>query len=67
MFTDNSLWLAMVLAHHNAAFKENALVLPSRLMFNIWHYFLPGGAKTNSTMHHFLRIANNSSPSSSSS
>ena len=63
MFADDSLWLAMLLQHYDVGVDEP---LPKKLMFDAWFHFHPGGATTNSIMHHFIQINNGSSSASNS-
>ena len=61
MFADDSLWLVSLLSRYNDV-KEGQT--PQKLMFDAWFHFHPGGTKTNSIAHHFIRINTNDTTSS---
>jgi ADP-ribose pyrophosphatase YjhB (NUDIX family) len=52
MFADDSIWLPMLLHHHEASIGE------SNMRFDAWFHFHKGGAETNSIMHYYISIQN---------
>jgi 8-oxo-dGTP pyrophosphatase MutT (NUDIX family) len=51
MFADDTLWLTMLLKHYDDLIQQG-----NKLMFNAWFHFHPGGAQTNSIMHHYIQL-----------
>ena len=47
MFADDSLWLTMLLKHHESNSSDN-------LRFDGWFHFHSGGSSTNSVMHYYI-------------
>lgn len=50
MFADDSIWLPMLLHHHEA---NNSM--KSKMRFDAWFHFHKGGAETNSIMHYYIQ------------
>ena len=48
MFADDSIWLPMLLQHHESNIGAN-------MKFNAWFHFHKGGAKTNSIKHYYIQ------------
>lgn len=48
MFADDSIWLPMLLKHHESNIGAN-------MKFDAWFHFQEGGAKTNSIMHYYIQ------------
>ena len=48
MFADDSIWLPMLLHHHETSVGTN-------MKFDAWFHFHKGGAETNSVMHYHIQ------------
>ena len=51
MFADDSIWLKMLLHHHEASVGMEI----NKINFDAWFHFHKGGAERNSIMHYYLQ------------
>ena len=54
MFCDDSIWLTLLLNHYSACGDDPDT--PTKISFDGWFHFHPGGTDVNSIMHHFIQI-----------
>ncbi|KAL9186618.1 hypothetical protein ACHAXT_005856 [Thalassiosira profunda] len=57
MFADDSVWLTKLLAHYGSRGGKDPQM---KFTFDAWFHFHPGGTETNSIMHHYMQIKDDS-------